>query len=734
MLDVTDVVRMRMVSKTFLTLMSDDDFWMDKLTVLVLECPLLSDLDKGIAESCFQWFGRCYESIMDGRTLALRHKAGEQPFLNIYGTVDGYTFTPYSSPLRFPVRRGFVAEIIALYKAAGKAVYKDPAKDAVQLFEDAPGGTDASFRLIFGAIAIQTRKTASPSKPEYGVLELAELLNWCYAPGTRKKQSEPTAAAPKSRRALDTLQRNLCRATNSLARSDARVAELVAENGKLRDIIKEQEKVIEVQAAVIVELKSKCRALQGELDAARRDIKGLEQRPTKEVLGEVKEKLAEERKARRAAERRVSEMTKERTKLRRMLTLAERGFDEAEAAMEAAQAAEKLATSAKAAAQVRAAEAELQAAAQVVLAQEEAATWMAEALDEAVAAEVEKRGLRTMDETVQSVREQAAAGEFTEPVRAMTGIVMAKECARGADTTFRPDNASGKGRSCKYRKVVQSVKPSNLLSPTQLWQRSKLLMAEVRRVGGGKEGAVVQTTHLINSNVNFFETALVKSRIAPPKPVNLDQWAELGTQVSGCMGEQIRTFFRRTCGNKFPSKAQIKAHYANNHFDFHTFPYQCVETVESKVAQPDGSTKVSISKKYTNGVCGSIRSLEDVIVRMVRHHHAAGNIAYPENIPAGFVPFQICLDAGAGTTKVILKLNIVKNSDSVKNLVLLAILSKAKDTYAAMAVAFKSIFDDFNSINTYGLWVKIGWRPALPLDHTVELVVVGPGLEPRWRK
>ena len=176
------------------------------------------------------------------------------------------------------------------------------------------------------------------------------------------------------------------------------IAELVAENGKLRDIIKEQEKVIEVQAAVIVELKSKCRALQGELDAARRDIKGLEQRPTKEVLGEVKEKLAEERKARRAAERRVSEMTKERTKLRRMLTLAERGFDEAEAAMEAAQAAEKLATSAKAAAQVRAAEAELQAAAQVVLAQEEAATWMTEALDEAVAAEVEKRGLQTMDE------------------------------------------------------------------------------------------------------------------------------------------------------------------------------------------------------------------------------------------------------------------------------------------------------------------------------------------------
>ena len=134
----------------------------------------------------------------------------------------------------------------------------------------------------------------------------------------------------------------------------------------------------------------------------------------------------------------------------------------------------------------------------------------------------------------------------------------------------------------------------------------------------------------------------------------------------------------------------------------------------------------------THGVCGSVTDVGDVLVRVLRHHQAAGNIAYPENIPAGFVPFQLCLDAGAGTTKVILKLNIVKNSDSIKNLVLLAILSKAKDTYAAMAVAFKSVFDDFNQINAEGLWVKVGWRPALPLDHTIELF--GAQLEPRLKQ
>ena len=153
--------------------------------------------------------------------------------------------------------------------------------------------------------------------------------------------------------------------------------------------------------------------------------------------------------------------------------------------------------------------------------------------------------------------------------------------------------------------------------------------------------------------------------------------------------------------------------------------------VETKVVQADGSTITKFDKKYTNGVCGSITSVEAVLISALKHHQQAGNIAYPANIPADFVPFQLCVDAGAGTTKVILKLNIIKNSDSVQNLVLLAILSKAKDTYAAMAVAFKSIFDDFNRINEEGFWLKVGWRPALPLDHSIELF--GPALEPRLR-
>ena len=490
--------------------------------------------------------------------------------------------------------------------------------------------------------------------------------------------------------------------------------------------------MIEAQAAVIVDLKSQCRALRQDLNVSQAEVKRLEQRPTRELLADVNAKLSRERKALRAAERRLVLMEKERSKLRRMLTLASRGYDEAAAAMKEAEDAAKASSTAENKARLRAAEIERDAAAQVALAQSEAAEWMEGALDAVVAAEVEKCGLRTEEQTVQSVRQQAeAGGEFSEPVRTMTGIVMAHECRSGT-AIFRPDNASGKGRSQEYRAVVKSVKKSNLLSRTQLWQRSKHLQNEIARVSGGKEAAVAQTAHLINGNLDLFKAALALSRLAPPTPLNLEQWAELGTQVSGCLGEQIRTFFRHHCGNKFPTKAQIFQHYAKSHFAFHTFPYEAVDLVEKKTTLADGSVKVKMVQVSTHGVCGSVTDVGDVLVRVLRHHQAAGNIAYPENIPAGFVPFQLCLDAGAGTTKVILKLNIVKNSDSIKNLVLLAILSKAKDTYAAMAVAFKSVFDDFNQINAEGLWVKVGWRPALPLDHTIELF--GAQLEPRLKQ
>ena len=734
-LPVADIVVMRRVSKSLRIVMSDDDLWMDMLTVLTLQHPVVSDLDKGADESSMQWYARCYIAIWKGQDLARQHKMGENPYLKLYGNIDGFSFTPWAV-LQLPIERGFVAELVTFMKVSGR--FRDAPKDAALLFSEAPDNLDQSFRRIVAAVEKLTRLACPPSNPTYGLVDLMEMLSDKYVPAALKVRAG-VGATLNPRRAMDTLQRRLGHTTEAWKVAEGNIKSLNTEILKLRQIIVEKDKVIEAKNKIIkelkvlvVELKSKNHSLQGELEESKRAVKDLEHRPTAEQLQAVSEKLANERKARRAAERRIELMMKERTKLRRMLTCAEKGYDEAQVELEAAQVAADAAVTKEACAGVKVAQVERDAAVQVALAQSEAAEWMEQALDAAVAAEVEKRKLRSEQETLENVREEAASGDFSDAVLRATGIVMARLTDGKSSASLRPDNQSGKGRATIYRREVQSIKKSNLLSATQLWFRSKRLMDEINRVGGGGVASRVQTTHLINAHEKFFSEALAESRLAPATPLSLDQWAELGTNVSSCMGEQIRTFFRTTCGVKFPSKSQIKEHYAHSHFAFTTFPYEAVDLVETKVAQPDGTTITKVTKKWTNGVCGAICSLEDVLVRVVKHHQAQGNIAYPANIPADFVPFQVCLDAGAGTTKVILKLNIIKSSDSVKNLVLLAILSKAKDTYAAMAVAFKSIFDDFNNINTQGLWLKIGWRPALPLDHTIELV--GLALEPRLRK
>ena len=87
-----------------------------------------------------------------------------------------------------------------------------------------------------------------------------------YSPGASKQAAAEAPRAPESRRALDTLQRRLNRATCAVTSANAQVAALETENARLVEIIKEKDKVIEAQAAVIVDLKSQCRALRQDLN------------------------------------------------------------------------------------------------------------------------------------------------------------------------------------------------------------------------------------------------------------------------------------------------------------------------------------------------------------------------------------------------------------------------------------------------------------------------------------
>ena len=110
------------------------------------------------------------------------------------------------------------------------------------------------------------------------------------------------------------------------------------------------------------------------------------------------------------------------------------------------------------------------------------------------------------------------------------------------------------------------------------------------------------------------------------------------------------------------------------------------------------------------------------VIRKLAARHKVG---WAGNIPAHIIPFSLQIDAGGGTTKVVLKLIPALNSDSAKSLTLVGILSNAKDTTEAINAAFGPLYRQLSEINAEGLWVDVVWRPALPADGSIEFAEDG---------
>jgi hypothetical protein len=110
-----------------------------------------------------------------------------------------------------------------------------------------------------------------------------------------------------------------------------------------------------------------------------------------------------------------------------------------------------------------------------------------------------------------------------------------------------------------------------------------------------------------------------------------------------------------------------------------------------------------------------VKDLKAVLKSVVRKLAAKRKLGWPANVPANIIPFSLQIDAGGGTTKVVLKLIPALNSDSAKSLTLVGILSNAKDTTEAIHA----------EINAEGLWVDVGWLPALPADRSLEFAEDG---------
>ena len=66
-LEPADILQMLAVDKAWKALLKDDDLWLNKLTIIVMQYPALDNLDQGSDESAFQWFWRWRYRGADGR-------------------------------------------------------------------------------------------------------------------------------------------------------------------------------------------------------------------------------------------------------------------------------------------------------------------------------------------------------------------------------------------------------------------------------------------------------------------------------------------------------------------------------------------------------------------------------------------------------------------------------------------------------------------------------------------
>ena len=102
-------------------------------------------------------------------------------------------------------------------------------------------------------------------------------------------------------------------------------------------------------------------------------------------------------------------------------------------------------------------------------------------------------------------------------------------------------------------------------------------------------------------------------------------------------------------------------------------------------------------------------------------HAAEGRMAWAAHVPSDIYPVTIMLDAGGGSTKVVLKHPCVKRADSVRSITLLAILTGVKDTYEAMKLAFGPLLAAISEINKSHHYVDLPWAPRLPVKVKFEL-------------
>ena len=165
------------------------------------------------------------------------------------------------------------------------------------------------------------------------------------------------------------------------------------------------------------------------------------------------------------------------------------------------------------------------------------------------------------------------------------------------------------------------------------------------------------------------------------------------------------------------TRKEVKQAFGDFAFEYETGRFTSLDNKEVV----DSAGIVSTKQVTTHGTYLRVKDPLDVLQKSAAVHAQAGRMAWGAHVPHNVYPVTVMLDAGGGSTKIVLKHPCVKRADSVRALTLLAILSGTKDTYSAMKQAFGPLLAAISRINAEHHYVEVPWAPRLPVSIRFEL-------------
>eukprot|EP00965_Chrysotila_dentata_P217551 6190067-Pleurochrysis_carterae.AAC.2 len=252
-------------------------------------------------------------------------------------------------------------------------------------------------------------------------------------------------------------------------------------------------------------------------------------------------------------------------------------------------------------------------------------------------------------------------------------------------------------RRGRYKHFLGITKAGKAEVGRKHWKnRSKELSSHMGVIAGGAENVSKLITVHQKSNRQLYQ----QIGVSMEKKLSVEQTAALCNETSGTLGAAMRRHLS-SCGINVATKLDVQEYFRSSW-------HEC-ETGRVTIPHPKRRGHV------LTGAWLRVSDLRGVIQCAMQQFAAKGELAWPSNISGQECWFQLIIDKGSSATKIVLKYNCIAFPESVRNVSLVGMLDRVKDTYEMMSI-FRPLFDQFNQINQRGLCVWLPWQQLLPAD------------------